>query len=183
VKNGRACEKWSRIFTQDIWTRLSESNDKWKVLRENPSRNLYHPCNANEYLDVLKQLPDRDTEYVKAIVLRRTTKYDQRLGIDARIKYCCVLLNAFPKTNEMIWETKPKQSTLHHYKPWCNSWVEEGSDFILRWSKPEIKRYYLYHLFLHEIGHLNQPNYNSLKKREEFAENYALEWARKLKML
>lgn len=41
-------------------------------------------------------------------------------------------------------------------------------------------RYYLFHLFLHEIGHINQPWFHSTRRREEFAENFALEWAARL---
>jgi len=45
----------------------------------------------------------------------------------------------------------------------------------------QVKRYYLYHLLLHELGHINQPNFHSRRRRESFAEDYALRWARKLK--
>jgi hypothetical protein len=50
----------------------------------------------------------------------------------------------------------------------------------LKWTEEEVKRYYLYHLFLHEIGHLNEYIRGSSKQHEMFAENFALEWARKL---
>jgi len=50
----------------------------------------------------------------------------------------------------------------------------------LDWSKEELRRYYLYHLFLHEVGHINQPWFHSQQRREEFAENFALEWAGRL---
>lgn len=184
VKDGRAYEKWSHVFSRDIWTRLSESNEKLQVLRENPSRNLYHPCGADEYLEVLKQLPDEYTKNVKAIVLRRTTKSHQKLCVEACRKYHCVIMNAFPKNNEMIWTSKPDNSCIsRHYDSWCRNWLEEDGVFKLVWSVEELKRYFLYHLFLHEIGHINQPWSNSLKKRESFAENFALEWARKLDII
>jgi hypothetical protein len=34
VKDGRANEKWSRIFPEDVWMRLSESNHclRWRKL-------------------------------------------------------------------------------------------------------------------------------------------------------
>ena len=47
----------------------------------------------------------------------------------------------------------------------------------------DLKRYYLFHLLLHELGHINQPWFHSSARREEFAENFALTWARKLNVL
>ena len=47
-------------------------------------------------------------------------------------------------------------------------------------SLEEIRRYYLYHLFLHELGHFHQPDVHSRRRAEEWAENFALEWARRL---
>jgi len=183
VKDGVASEKWSRIFTQDIWTRLSEDKIKWQVLEENPSRNFYHPCEGDEYLKVLKRLPNEDTEYVNAIVLRKTTKRDYHLGVEARKRYRCVILNSFPKSNKLYWNYKPTGKIFRHYEPWCSTWKEDEKGWYLKWDRTEVKRYYLYHLLLHEVGHFNQPYDYSRKKAEAFAENYALEWAKKLNQL
>ena len=78
------------------------------------------------------------------------------------------------------WRRKPSEAALHHYDVWCKGWGQEGPVWYLKWSEQEVRRYYMYHLFLHEIGHLNQPAYGSRKQHEMFAESFALEWARKL---
>ena len=183
ITNGRPEEKLSRIFTQDIWTKLSENNEKWRVFRENPSRNFYHPCDADDYITVLSSLPDHLTDHVKAIVLRRTSKRDERLMIDARRRYYCVIMNAFPKSNEMIWRKKPSAATVHHFAPWCENWIELRDMIKLIWTPEEVRRYYMYHVFLHEVGHINQPWFHKARRREEFAENFAFEWAEKLGQL
>jgi hypothetical protein len=180
VKNGRATEKWSHHFTQDIWTRLSEDNIQWKVIRENPSRDYFHPCDEAEYHQVLSRLPEELTCYVKAIILRRVPKADEKLGVEAQKRYHCVIMNSFPKDRTMLWKRKPAEAALHHYNPWCSGWGQNEQRWYLKWTEKEVKQYYLYHLFLHEIGHLNQPVYGSGKQHEMFAENFALEWARKL---
>ena len=183
VTNGKAQEKPTRLFTQDIWTRLSENKDKWQVFRENPSRNFYHPCSSDDYLSILMSLPDDLTDCVKAIVLRRTSKKDEKLCIEARRRYYCVIMNAFPQSNEMVWNKKPSTASIHHYAPWCENWIEEKGQFKLIWTPEDVRRYYMYHLFLHEIGHINQPWFHKQRKREEFAENFAFEWAEKLGQL
>jgi hypothetical protein len=183
VQGGRAEEKRSRIFTNDVWDRLSELEGPWIVLRENPSRNYFHPCTGEEYLDVLRELSEDLTESVRAIVLRRLSKLDEALGIDARKRYRCIILNSFPKSLEMAFPRTPTEAVRHHYEPWCTRWVRREHEWRLLWSLEEIRRYYRYHLFLHELGHLNQPWSNSKRVRENFAENFALEWARRLGQL
>jgi hypothetical protein len=184
VKNGRATEKWSRAFGQGLWQQLSKSNKQLHLIRENPSREFYHPCSAEEYVQVLSQLPSELTLGLKAIVLRRMSKTDALFGVEARRRFRCVLINSFPVSHRMDWGPKPPtEFSIRHYKPWCSNWITDEGRWFLQWSKDEIRRYYLYHLFLHELGHINQPPFHALKRREDFAEGFALEWARKLGVL
>ena len=182
VKDGRPSEKWSRIFTRDVWERLSirERGQGCRVLRENPSGAFYHPCRGQEYLSVLERLPAEIRQGVRAIVLRRTPKLDARLGIEARKRFACVILSAFPRSNQMIWTDPPTEAARRHYGRWCSHWLDEEDGVKLQWSLEEIRRYYLFHLLLHEVGHINQPLLHDARRREEFAENFALEWAAKL---
>ena len=173
VKDGRAREKWDRVFTQDVWTRLSEGDEKWQILTENPSRWYYHPCSGEEYVGVLARLPEDLTSEVKTIILRRKSKLDEKLGVEARQRYYCMIMNALPISNEYVWRMRPEDSTFRHFEPWCDDWREEDGFWKLCWQVDETRRYYLYHVFLHEVGNINQPAFHSLRRREEFAENFA----------
>ena len=184
VSDGRSDEKPSRIFTRDVWQKLSEeSPDGWRIIRENPSKSYYHPCTNSDIQEVLDRLPKSTTEYLKAVVLRRLPKLDEKLGVEARKRWDCIILNSFPRNRQYIWREKPEKSVFVHNEPWCRRWTEEKRGWVLHWTKEEIKRYYLYHFLLHELGHINQPWFQSSQKREEFAENFALEWAHKLGVL
>ena len=185
VRSGRASEKWSRIFTRDVWEKLSLENHHQgcRVYVENPSGDFAHPCQGHEYLSVLERLPTEIRQPVRAIVLRRTPKLDVRLGIEARMRFGCVILNAFPRSNEMVWMTPPTQATRRHYGRWCSRWVAAEGEFKLQWTLEEIRRYYLFHLFLHEVGHINQPRFHDSRRREDFAENFALESAARFEEL
>ena len=186
VKDGRAEEKWSRVLTRNTWHDICWDTrpGSCRVYLENPSGEFYHPCDGDEYLSVLRRLPKKLSRYVGAIILRRPPKLDVRLGIDARLRGSCVILNAFPRSNEMIWYRSPTAGAKRHYERWCSNWTKNGNVTKLRWSNEEIRHYYLYHLFLHEVGHVNQPAiFHKSRRREEFAENFALEWAERLKEL
>jgi hypothetical protein len=78
------------------------------------------------------------------------------------------------------WYQRPTSGTVRHYEPWCATWRRRGSNWCLHWTLDEIKRYYLYHLLLHELGHLNDPRRRRQDASEEFAEDFALTRARGL---
>ncbi len=117
IRDGRVSEKWSRVFTRGVWEKLSMEgqHQDCRVFVENPSGDFYHPCQGHEYLSVLERLPTEIRRPVRAIILRRTPKLDVRLGIEARMRLCCVILNSFPRSNEMVWTAPPSQAVRRHY--------------------------------------------------------------------
>lgn len=185
VADGTASEKESRAFPQSIWRQLSEAPaGDCQILHENPSRDFYHPCTPKQVRAVLSHLPRRYTRHLRAVVFRRLPKRDHERGVEARRRMSCIVLNAFPASNEIDWGTAPPaESTRRHYTSWCDRWERREGRWIQVWTPEEVQRYYLYHLLLHELGHINQPDYHSLRRRESFAEDFALTWARKLKRL
>jgi len=180
VWNGKAVEKSSRLFTRTTWEKLSDHEGEALIIRENPSRDFFHPVTKKDVASLLSRLPYVETTHVKAVVLRRTPKYDLKMGIDARRRYSCAILNAIPRDMRMVWPARPKDSTTRHYEPWCTRWGQDKDAWVLQWGRDELRRYYLYHLLLHEIGHINEPYVHARKRREDFAENYARSWARRL---
>lgn len=186
VSDGRAVEKASRSRHLNVWKMLSElpAGGDITFITENPSRDFYHPCSEQDIRRVLRLLPRRDVKRIRAVVFRRLTSRDRDRGVEARRRYSCIILNAFPKSNEIDWGTvPPKRAVRSHYAPWCDRWQVRDGRHLQVWTAEEVKRYYRFHLFLHELGHLNQPDFHSLTRREDFAEDYALTWARKLGLL
>jgi hypothetical protein len=179
VKNGKAVEKWSRVFSPTVWRRLSEGHEGILVLRENPSKGYLHPCSAEQVLEVIGRLPTETTEFIKAVVLRRLPQLDEASGIEARRRCDCIILNSFPSDLRMVWR-KITPSGRRHYGRWCSNWLTSGGKAVLQWDLASLQRYYLFHLLLHEIGHLNQPFTAIRKVKEDFAESFALRWAREL---
>jgi len=180
VKDGSPAEKPSRLFPRNLWEELSNSEGPLRVFVENPSRNYFHPCEPADYLALLGRLPADTTRSLRAIALRRTSRRDERAAVEARRRYSCILLNSFPRSLEATWHRRPLASEVRHFEPWCRLWLERDGVWLLKWSVAEVRQYYLYHVFLHELGHINQPWSHSLRRREVFAETFALEWARRL---
>jgi len=185
VRNGVAIEKESRAFPQTIWRQLSEAPDGvYSIFSENPSRDYYHPCSPEQVRAVLSRLPRRLTRDLRAVILRRLPRSDRERGVEARRRMQCIVLNAFPVSNEVDWgPAPPAEHCRKHYAAWCDAWEHRNSKWIQVWTLQQVQRYYLYHLLLHELGHINQPPFHSLRRRESFAEDFALTWARKLRQL
>lgn len=177
VKNGRAEQKWSRLFPENKWNQISESKTAWQTFVENPSKDFYHPCSPSDYLSVLRRLPSRHTENVKGIILRRTPKRDLRLGIDAWRRYSCIIMNAFPSSNKLTYSCRQKESRVSFFKPFCDRWKEDNGSWVLEWEPEEVQRYYLYQVFLHEIGHIFDWSKTSQTKREKYADSFARDMA------
>ena len=155
VSDGKASEKWSRLFPPNTWEKLSDETDGLKIIKENPSKNYFHPCSPTQIRSVLNDLPPKLTEDIRAIVLRRVPKIDGKLLIDARRRFQCIILNAFPRNLKVIWPYKPSQGTFKHMNIWCDNWSEDDGAWILQWTHSQIRNYYLYHVLLHEVGHIN----------------------------
>ena len=180
VWNGEPHEKWSRVFPPNTWEQLSNATGELRIVEENPSKNYFHPCSPGQIRSVLNELPTTLTEEIRAIVLRRVPRIDEKLMIDARRQFQCIILNSFPRNLRIIWAEKPSQRIVRHMNIWCDNWSEEDGDWVLQWTHGKIRSYYLYHLLLHEIGHIVDWRHNQRNRREGFAENFALGWARKL---
>lgn len=180
VQDGRPREKWSRSIPESIWERLSKRNGSRLHVTENPSRDFVHPATIDECEAVLARLPRELTDPVRAIVLRRPRKRDEDLGVEAWRRCGCVALVAFPRCLEFRWAHRVTDGVRRHYAPWCDRWRITDRESILTWTLDEARRYHLFHLLLHEVGHVNEPHHYRGDRAEAFAENFALDWARRL---
>jgi len=181
VMDGKAFEKWSRsCFNHNCYSIISDNSTGISLYTDNPSKDYFHPCSHDDYLSVLKRLPEEDYEYLKGIILPRPNKFDKKYGIEAKRRYSCIIMVPFHKSLTYTWPDKPEEYIFKHNDPWCKNWKNQGNEWSLTFTLPELRNYYMYHVFLHELGHINQPAYHSLRRREEFAENFAFEKAKYL---
>jgi len=186
VKDGTAAEKRSRRSPRTLWSRLSEEehSEGYTVLSDHPSRDYFHPVSEADIRTTLARMPKRLTRSLRAVLLPRIAAGDVIRGIEARRRYLCIILNPFPKTLHQFWtQAPPSEVAIRHYAPWGTTWEQTHKGWYQIWTLDNLRRYYLYHLLLHELGHINQPPFNALKRRESFAEDFALTWARRLGVL
>lgn len=195
VKGGR---KWTKL-TDNIFKRLHslERPSQYDVLpfyiQDNPSRDFFYPVSITDIQAQLDLLPSETTQYITHIWLKKVKKTDFVDGKSYQAMFVSgsgvrlIILNAFPKDLRMIFSKKePTQKVKKFYAQWDTQWCTKGGVWHLQWTNDSIKRYYLEHLLLHEIGHLEDDRWCSpanSKQMEDFANGYAIIWSNKIKTI
>ena len=75
-------------------------------------------------------------------------------------------------TNLKFWIT--------FFEQFSSSWTEENGAWILNWDDEGVRKYYLYQVFLHELGHIFDKRSTSQTKREKYADSFARDMAEHL---
>ena len=91
-----------------------------------------------------------------------------------------MILNSFPRSHRIAISERSNSVSVRHDCRWGATLAENQCRRYLEWTEEAVKHYYLYHLFLHELGHINEPDFHARNRREGFAEAFALHWAARL---
>ena len=162
-------------------------------MTDNPSRDFFFPVTADEAVECLRRLPRKHHEGITHLWLRRVRKkdYDEDHPF---ANYICgssvQLIVLYPWPTDMLLRfpgpRKPTPKMLRTYKQWCTDLVKRDGQWCLKWTREALRSFYLEDLLLHEVGHHIDyyrrwwTDANS-KQQEDFAENYAVIWSRRLK--
>ena len=55
-------------------------------------------------------------------------------------------------------------------------WVQDGRFWRLIWTTETVRDFYLNNVLMHEIGHINDSRNTSFRKRERYADWFAIEY-------
>jgi hypothetical protein len=162
--------------------------DAGPVLVENrPHPDYLFPITGEEALARIRELPKADTEGITHVWLRRMAPKDDRpfgsycYGPD----YAVIVLYPWPKT--LSWWLGPRPPS--RFSRWLteNFGGELGQArgyWFARFTFEGARRFFLDHLILHEVGHhVDWRHFSDAndKRVEEFANQYAATWSRKLR--
>lgn len=157
------------------------------IRQENASRDFFHPATAEDIAEVLAQLPPADLAGLNGIVLRRVPwssyERDDSFGwydpVDAEVS-----LRAFPADMRLYaGGREPTERERREFDPFCREWRGGPGGHYLQFDEPALKRFYLYDVLLHEIGHHVADRDRPVGKtrrsaNEAFAHDYARRWRR-----
>lgn len=155
-----------------------------QLIENKPHRDFFFPVTGAEVLERIRQLPKDHTEGLSHVWLRHQRRDQQR---DCFGSYCtgpgyrAIVLNPWPRS--LQWDLGEQ---LHDgWKKWALSHNAVVKRSRGRWyatfTMEQSRRFYLDDLILHEVGHHVDGRWRSAANRkqlEDFAEQYAVKWAR-----
>ncbi len=156
---------------------------------ENPSRDFYHPVTPQDIAELLVRLPADDLRGLEMITLRRVP-WSSYLRDDSFGWYDPhdrdISLRAFPVDQRLyVGERGPTERERREFDPFCTNWQRGRGGWYLQWDDESLRRFYLYDVLLHEIGHhvadRDRPVGRTRRSsHEDFAHDYARRWRRAL---
>lgn len=146
-------------------------------------RNLHsdfiRPIEAEDVRELLSSVPSDFLNSLHGIYLLGGT-FKQLRASKKRFRYGCygssgrIYLYAFPRWMlAEFWGQLPKPTIVEEYKRMGAKWKQNDSGWWLEFDRSSLKRFYLFDVLLHELGH--HADKRVWKRDTESAERYA-EW-------
>jgi len=159
------------------------------IRQDNPSRDFLHPASVEDVAELVAHLPPEDLSELTAINLRRVPwssyERDDAFGFyDPHDRE--ITLRAFPSDLRLyIGGREPSERERREFDPFCRDWRRGPHGWYLQWDEASLRRFYLYDVLLHEIGHHVADRGKPVGKtrrsaNEAFAHDYARRWRRRL---
>jgi hypothetical protein len=157
------------------------------LLQDNPSRDFFFPVSVQECAAALQALPASHGEGITHIWLRR--RPERMTGLDAPLALFIygsgvrvIILYPWRVDGRLyVGRKKPKPQHVAPYLRFGAKLISEHGRWYAAFSAADLKRFYLEHLFCHEVGHhvdWYSRHWSSANARqvEEFADQYAVQW-------
>lgn len=152
-------------------------------------RNLHadfiHPVEGKDVSELLSSVPSDFLNSLRGIYLLGGTSKQLRAS-KKHFRYGCyesgrIYLYAFPR--RMLrehWGKLPKPTIVEEYKRMGAEWKQNDSGWWLEFDRASLKKFYLFNVLLHELGHHVDKRVWSrdTESAERYAEWFAQEHAR-----
>ena len=159
------------------------------IIEDNPSRDFFFPLSGDEVRGALRAIPDGAADGLTHIWLRRMTGRASRLDSLPLAQFICgsgvrlIVLYPWRQDLRRYINTKfPKGSLARAYRAYAGSPILDEETCYFQFELNALRRFYLEHLLLHEVGH-HVDWYNrhwskaNVRSTESAADAHAVEWA------
>ena len=152
-------------------------------------RNLHpefiYPVSLEDIKEFLDKISPNFLKGLRSVYLLGGTS-KQLKASKRSFRYGCyesgtIYLYAFPQRMlKENWEKRPKPTTVEEYERVGAKWIQNDSGWWLEFDSTSLRRFYLYDVLLHEIGHHvdKQVWKRDTASAERYAEWFAQEYAR-----
>ena len=135
-----------------------------------------HPVSADDVRERVLQLPAVFQEKLNIVQFSRMTKKRRLFPCYGLQWGTAVYLYPIEESLEELYVRAPRPAQRIETEMYGGRWVQDGNLWRLMWTEATIRDFYLNNVLMHEIGHINDDRNTSFRKREQFADWFAVEY-------
>lgn len=156
--------------------REETSHSELRVVVQNPGRNYIHPVTPDDVRERVLQLPAQYREKLDVVQMSRMTRKRRLFPCYGLQWGTAVYLYPIEASLEELYVRAPRPAQRIETEMYGGRWVQDGPFWRLVWTESTIRDFYLNNVLIHEIGHINDDRNTSFRKREQFADWFAVEY-------
>lgn len=135
-----------------------------------------HPVSPDDVRERILQLPSQFQEKLHVVQFSRMTRKRRLFPCYGLQWGSAVYLYPIEESLEELYVRAPRPAQRIETEMYGGRWTQDGNLWRLSWTKHTIRDFYLNNVLIHEIGHINDDRNTSFKKREQFADWFAIEY-------
>ena len=164
----------------EVWHDPVSSDDlhdhDLKIVSQPAGRGYIHPVSADDVRERVLQLPAEFQEKLDIVQFSRMTKKRRLFPCYGLQWGTAVYLYPIEESLEELYVRAPRPAQRIETEMYGGRWVQDGNLWRLIWTETTIRDFYLNNVLIHEIGHINDDRNTSFRKREQFADWFAVEY-------
>jgi len=165
----------------EVWhdpvTRTStDAGSAVKIVLQPAGDGFIHPVSANDVRERVLQLPPQFQEKLEVVQLSRMTRKRRLFPCYGLQWGSAVYLYPIEASLEELYVRAPRPAQRIESEMYGGRWVQDGNLWRLIWTENTIRDFYLNNVLIHEVGHINDDRNTSFRKREQFADWFAIEY-------
>ncbi len=164
----------------EVWHDPVSSDDlhdhDLKIVSQPAGRGYIHPVSADDVRERVLQLPAEFQKKLDIVQFSRMTKKRRLFPCYGLQWGTAVYLYPIEESLEELYVRAPRPAQRIETEMYGGRWVQDGNLWRLIWTETTIRDFYLNNVLIHEIGHINDDRNTSFRKREQFADWFAVEY-------
>jgi hypothetical protein len=147
-----------------------------KILVQSPGRGYVHPVSPDDVRERILQLPEEFQSRLQVVQFSRMTRKRRLFPCYGLQWGHSVYLYPIEASLEELYVKAPRPAQRIESEMYGGRWIQDGGFWKLIWTESTIRDFYLNNVLIHEIGHINDDRNTSFRKRERYADWFAIEY-------
>ncbi len=164
----------------EIWHNPVSSDDsddhELKIVKQPSGHGYIHPVSAEDVRERVLQLPKEFREKLDVVQFSQMTRKRRLFPCYGLQWGTTVYLYPIEESLVELYVRAPKPAQRIETEMYGGRWVQDGNLWRLIWTENTIRDFYLNNVLIHEIGHINDDRNTGFRKREQFADWFAVEY-------